>query len=283
MPRKCAPHWRKPALWVKMAKLSVQHHERLNTIDAQIGECLSFMDELLAQAETKQGAYGSCRALKKLLPAPYLLHHVCPSIMPRDNLHIQEAALLSGVPCLLREIEMRTFVKHPNLSRLPLAGEYLSAMLYGQDVECFHMLCLDKNGHLKENVLLNRGVYDASIFSLRLLLEELRRVNPDCIILCHNHPGGSFRPSKEDLDCTAEAVYALTSEGVPLLDHIIVCSEGIVSLRSNEFIAERFWLNQKRGHRLLESFLSDENVPDRAVNRVRESYLFCKGGKEDGV
>ena len=283
MPERFAPHCRKPVRWAKMAKLSEQHYNRQERFDAQIDECLSFMDDLLGMADRQRSMPGSNQALKKLLPSPYLLHHICPTIMRSENLHAQEAAMLSGVPQVLREAEMRTFVKHPNLSRLSLAGEYLSAMLYGLEVECFHMLCLDKGGRLKENVLLNRGVYDASIFSLRLLLEEIRRVKPDSIILCHNHPGGSFKPSKEDLDCTAETIYAMTSESVPLLDHIIVCSGGIVSLRANGFIAERYWLNQSRGHGLLENFLSEENVPDRARNRVKESYLFCKSSDGESV
>lgn len=257
-----------------MAKLSAQHAQQMQEFDRHAEDCLSFMEEMLDAAQKQRSASGSGQALKKLLPSPYLLHHICPGILQREHLHTEEAAALRGVPHVLRAAEMRTFVKRPNLSRLPLAGEYLSAMLYGLEVECFHMLCLDKNGCLKENVLLNRGVYDASIFSLRLLLEEVRRVQPECIILCHNHPGGSFKPSKEDIECTAEAIYALTSEGVPLLDHIIVCAGGIVSLRSSDFIQEKFWLNQKRGHRILESFLSEENVPDRKKNRLSESYLF---------
>ena len=257
-----------------MAELSIQHERQLQEYDRLADECLSFMDEILELEQKQRGASGSGQALKKLLPSPYLLHHICPGILRRDQLQEEDASILRSVPHVLRMAEMRTFVKHPNLSRLSLAGEYLSAMLYGLEVECFHMLCLDKKGCLKENVLLNRGVYDASIFSLRLLLEEVRRVQPECIILCHNHPGGSFKPSKEDIDCTAEAIYALTSEGVPLLDHIIVCAGGIVSLRSSDFIQERFWLNQKRGHKLLESFLSREDVPDRKGNRLKESYLF---------
>ena len=261
-------------LWAKMSKLSTQHESRAQAFDRHAQDCLSFMEELLKQAQKQRSASGSGRALKKLLPAPYLLHHICPNILRREHLHAEEAAALSGVPHVLRSAEMRTFVRHPNLSRLSLAGEYLSAMLYGLEVECFHMLCLDKNGCLKENVLLNRGVYDASIFSLRLLLEEVHRVQPECIILCHNHPGGSLRPSQEDVECTAETIYALTSEGVPLLDHIIVCNSGIVSLRSSDFIQEKFWLNQKRGDKLLESFLSEENIPDRKKNRLKESYLF---------
>ena len=266
----------RPALWAKMAKLSSQqlfHHQEF---EDEISRGLSFMEELLRMAEKERSEPGCNQEIKKRLPSPYLLRHICPAIAKREQLTAEEAAALRGVPHVLREVEMRTFVKHPNLSRLSLAGEYLSAMLYGLEVEYFHMLCLDRQGHLKENVLLNRGVYDASIFSLRLMLEEIRRVEPDCIILCHNHPGGSFQPSAEDIDCTAETIYALTAEGVPLLDHFIVCNEGAVSMRSNGFIEEKYWLNQRRGHAILAEFLSEENVPDRTANRTNESYLFHK-------
>jgi len=262
-----------------MAKLSSQREYLQQEFEDEISRGLAFMEDLLDMAGKQRGEPGCNQELKKLLPSPYLLRHICPTIAKREHLTAEEAAMLSGVPHVLREVEMRTFVKHPNLSRMTLACEYLSAMLYGQEVEYFHMLCLDRQGRLKENVLLNRGVYDASIFSLRLLLEEVRRVKPDCIILCHNHPGGSLRPSKEDIECTAETVYAMTAEGVPLLDHFIVCREGAVSMRSNGFIEERFWLNQKRDHKILAEFLSGENVPDRAANRINESYLFQKTEK----
>lgn len=264
----------RPAQSTAMPKLSEQHLHEFAQTEAEIAEGLAFMDELLASLNKQSGETGANQLLKKLLPSPYLLHHICPNLLKRAHLHRNQFALLSHVPHVLRRIETRSFVKHPNLSRLALAGEYLASILYGMEVECFHMLCLDKNGRLKENVLLNRGVYDASIFSLRLLLEELRRVGPDCIILCHNHPAGSVKPSQEDLECTSEALYALTSEGVPLLDHFIVCNQGAVSMRANEFIPEHFWLDQNRGHRLLENFLSNENLPDRMLNRTQPSYLF---------
>lgn len=263
---------------MRMAKLSENNELAFERMDDEIDRSIEFMDRLLEMADKRRGTPGSNQALKEFLPAPYLLHHICPAILKRADLRATEATILSRVPGVLREIEMRTFVKHPRLSRLPLAAEYLTATLYGLEMEHFYMLCLDQNGRLKENVLLNKGVYDASVYSLRYLLEQLRRVKPDCVILCHNHPGGSSKPSKDDLDCTAETLYGLTAEGVPMLDHIIVCTEGAVSIRANGFIPERYWLNQKRGHRLLENFLSEDNMPDRSVNRVRESYLFGDSG-----
>lgn len=259
-----------------MPKLSDQHKHEIKRMEEEIDRCLDFMDRLLEMEGKESGVSGSGQAIKHCLPAPYLLHHICPTIVKRSALRREEAALLSHVPNVLREIEKRSFVKHPRLGSMTAAAEYLTSILYGMKVECFHMLCLDKTGRLKENVLLNEGVYDASIFSLRLLLEELHRVKPDCIILCHNHPGGSFKPSQEDLDCTAEALYALTAEGVPMLDHFIVCNDGAASIRNNGFIPEHFWRNQKKDHKLLLNFLTADGTADRANNRMRESCLFCK-------
>ena len=50
------------------------------------------------------------------------------------------------------------------------------------------------------------------------------------IILCHNHPSGSLKPSHADLEITELMKNAGKLMGITLLDHIIVSHEGYRSL-----------------------------------------------------
>jgi len=50
------------------------------------------------------------------------------------------------------------------------------------------------------------------------------------IVLVHNHPSGSLRPSKEDRELTRQVKEAGWILGYPLLDHVIVARSGYRSL-----------------------------------------------------
>lgn len=54
--------------------------------------------------------------------------------------------------------------------------------------------------------------------------------NAVSIILCHNHPSGSLKPSAEDMRITELMKEAAKIMGIKLLDHIIVSDEGYRSL-----------------------------------------------------
>jgi DNA repair protein RadC len=55
------------------------------------------------------------------------------------------------------------------------------------------------------------------------------------IIVAHNHPSNDPTPSRADLDLTTRLREAGELVGIPLLDHVVVCADGFISL------AERNW------------------------------------------
>ena len=56
------------------------------------------------------------------------------------------------------------------------------------------------------------------------------------IVLVHNHPSGDPEPSEEDLTITKRLVEAGDLLGIGVLDHVIVGSRGVVSLRSRQLL-----------------------------------------------
>ena len=54
------------------------------------------------------------------------------------------------------------------------------------------------------------------------------------VVLCHNHPGGSFHPSRDDDAITFSISKALAPLGIILLDHVIVSRFGYYSYRQHE-------------------------------------------------
>ena len=61
------------------------------------------------------------------------------------------------------------------------------------------------------------------------LVETALRHQANSVILAHNHPGGSTRPSAADINVTIRIVTALESISIKVLDHIIVAGDKYVS------------------------------------------------------
>lgn len=60
----------------------------------------------------------------------------------------------------------------------------------------------------------------------------------DSIILCHNHPSGSSRPSNADIELTKKLVKAGKSLEVEVVDHIVIGDSDYVSLADNGLMFE---------------------------------------------
>ena len=74
-----------------------------------------------------------------------------------------------------------------------------------------------------------------SVCSVHFAIDGVFKVallqNASSIILCHNHPGGTPRPSFEDLNATEQLVSAGKMLGIKVLDHFIITPTDYLSLR----------------------------------------------------
>ena len=56
------------------------------------------------------------------------------------------------------------------------------------------------------------------------------------IVLVHNHPSGDAEPSEEDVTISKRLVQVGDLVGIGVLDHVIVASRGVVSLRARQML-----------------------------------------------
>ncbi len=64
----------------------------------------------------------------------------------------------------------------------------------------------------------------------REVFGEAVRGRATAIIVAHNHPSGNLQPSPDDRDVTRRLRQAGELLGIKLLDHLIFCEEGYLSL-----------------------------------------------------
>lgn len=221
------------------------------------------IEKTLARIRPKQDTPALMKTLRERFVTPDALLSASPHLLEIVGLHPHDALLISSIPDITRYIERASFKKSFRLSRLENAGKYLVSNFNGYQMERFYVLHLDTRGRLIANTLLHEGTADQSLFPLKKMLAEVSRLSSKAVILSHNHPGGTLRPSQEDIDCTISALRALTVVGVPMLDHVIVADRSAVSLRQNGFLPDAMWLEQAPENRMLRNYLlpPDENPP----------------------
>ena len=221
------------------------------------------IEGLLTSMHPKEDNHARMEELKRHYASADALFAVSPHMLERVDLRPNDALLLSKLPELNRHMALSRFGAHPRLHRLALASDYLVANFHGLKVERFYMLCLDIRGRLMERVFLQEGTLDGALFSLKHVLAELMRVHPAAIVISHNHPGNTLRPSQEDIDCTHELLHALDAVGIPLLDHIIIAGRSAVSMRENGFVPTALWASQHPQTALLRNWLCPVEAPEK--------------------
>jgi DNA repair protein RadC len=84
----------------------------------------------------------------------------------------------------------------------------------------------------------SKGTLSASLVHPREVFKAALLSNAHAIIVAHNHPSGSVVASREDIETTKRLIKAGKIMGVEVVDHCIVTSESMNSLRETE---PRLW------------------------------------------
>ncbi len=95
--------------------------------------------------------------------------------------------------------------------------------------EEFWILLLNKGNKVISRDQLSIGGTDATVVDVRIVFKKAIEGLATSIILCHNHPSGTLRPSQADIDLTKRLKAAGDTIGLPVLDHLIVCDSGYYS------------------------------------------------------
>jgi DNA repair protein RadC len=106
------------------------------------------------------------------------------------------------------------------------------SQLKGKKKEHFLVLCLDTRNRLTNRRLVSMGSLDTNIVHPREVFKEAVSSCAASVIFAHNHPSGDPEPSKEDIELTKRLARAGEIVGIDVLDHIIVCDEGFISLKA---------------------------------------------------
>lgn len=242
------------------------------SVDEKDRRSFDAVDAAIAQLHRRQDTSALRSAVRRQFGSGHAMFMATHHLWERMGMRPIDAFYFENIKHVTRYSLRTSYGKHPKIGTLKEASPYLASNFFGLSVERFLMFCVNQRGNMKERFLLNEGIADTALFDLRTLLRETSHQRPlGGVIIAHNHPQGTLRPSQEDIDCTVEAIDALSSLGIPLLDHVIVAGSQVVSLRENGFIPESVWAAQHPNHRMLKNWLSGTDDPPVPTGKKKKT------------
>jgi DNA repair protein RadC len=115
-------------------------------------------------------------------------------------------------------------------------ASYLQTMLQDLNREVFAVLFLNQANKINHFEIVSEGGITGTVADPRVILKKALEENAVSIILCHNHPSGSLKPSRADEELTVKIREAARFLDIRVLDHIIVSETGYYSFADEGLI-----------------------------------------------
>ena len=96
-------------------------------------------------------------------------------------------------------------------------------------VEQFKVLFLNRANRVLCVFNVSSGGITGTVADPRIIFTAALKLNAVSLILSHNHPSGSLKPSRQDEELTGKIKAAGAFLDIKVLDHVILSSEGYYS------------------------------------------------------
>lgn len=108
-------------------------------------------------------------------------------------------------------------------------ARYLRPRLKDYRHEVFAVLFLNRANKINHFQIISEGGITGTVADPRIILKKALEEDAVSIVLCHNHPSGSLKPSRADEELTQKIKEAARFFDMTVLDHIIVSEDGYYS------------------------------------------------------
>ncbi len=115
-------------------------------------------------------------------------------------------------------------------------AEYIQSQLRDHLREVFGLIFLNQSNKVKHYEIISEGGVTGTVADPRIIFKKALAEDAVSIILFHNHPSGSLKPSRADINLTEKIVRGGKLFDIRVLDHIIVSEEGYFSFADEGLI-----------------------------------------------
>lgn len=108
-------------------------------------------------------------------------------------------------------------------------ASYLQTSLRDYRHEVFAVIFLNRANKINDFKIISEGGITGTVADPRVILKRALEEDAVSLILCHNHPSGSLKPSRADEELTHKIKEAAKYFDIKVLDHLIVSDDGYYS------------------------------------------------------
>lgn len=139
------------------------------------------------------------------------------------GLTTKQAEKLEYLSEFIRQYNTAEFINEKKIISSSIsAGEFCCNLFENiVDKEHFYIVLLNSQNEIIDTRLMFSGTVNETAIHIREIIKDVLNYNATSIILTHNHPGGSLKPSPADIGTTKKIKTALETVQVKLIDHII--------------------------------------------------------------
>ena len=112
---------------------------------------------------------------------------------------------------------------------------YLKHLFIGSSEETVYMMCFDDKDRVISVDFQTSGTINSSAFSVRRMIEVALSRKAKSVIVAHNHPIGSAKPSRDDIIATETLCSAFASARVAFRAHYIVSGMDCAKVDLNRY------------------------------------------------
>lgn len=113
-------------------------------------------------------------------------------------------------------------LERPDLGTATRIYNYMRPKMQDLDTEEFWVLLLNQNYRLIKDIRISHGGISEVSVDVRIIMREAVLANATVLAVCHNHPSGSIRPSRQDDQITQTIHRACDTMRLHFLDHLII-------------------------------------------------------------
>ena len=123
---------------------------------------------------------------------------------------------------------MADYKKEVILTSRDLAN-YLKAQFQFKRHEVFAVVFLNRANKINHFEIISEGGITGTVADPRIIVKRALEHDATSMVLCHNHPSGSVKPSRQDEELTEKIKTAAKFFDIRIMDHLIVSDEGFYS------------------------------------------------------
>ncbi len=118
--------------------------------------------------------------------------------------------------------QMESPEERPDLGTATRLYNYMHPIMQDLDVEEFWVLLMNQHYRLIKKVRISHGGITETAVDIRIIMKEAVLANTTILAVCHNHPSGNLKPSRQDDELTKSIKRACELMHIHFLDHVIV-------------------------------------------------------------